>query len=127
MRLFLALVFLSSSVFGATWIELEAGKTYRLNQSFQLPQNERSKGQQDFSKGQAFPLRELIPLSIPGALLLLYIFDYPNCPGPELSTDMEIIPVSGTNPLVEVGAQVEECSLSMYIEMKDQRSKSLFE
>ncbi len=127
MRLFLAIFFLTSSVLGATWSDLEAGKSYRLAQSFQLPQNERSRSLLDFSKGQVLPLREVIPLSIPGALLLLYIFDYPSCPGPELSTDMEIIPVSGSNPLVEVGAQVEECALSMYIEMKDQRSKSLFE
>ncbi len=127
MRLLLTWIFLTSFASAATWTELEAGKSYRLGQSFQLPQNERSKAFLDFSKGQILPLREVVPLSIPGALLLLYIFDYPNCPGPELTTDMEIVPVSGSNPLVEVGAQIEECALSMYIEMKDQRSKSLFE
>ncbi len=127
MRLFLALIFLTSSALGVTWNELEAGKAYKLEQSFQLPQKERSKSLLEVSKGQVLPLREVIPLSIPGALLVLYIFDYPNCPGPELSTDMEIVPVSGSTPLVEVGAQLEECALSMYIELKDQRSKSLFE
>jgi hypothetical protein len=127
MRLFVALFLVSFSSLAANWTDLHAGKTYRLNQSFQLAQIERSRARLDFSRGESFLLKEVVPLSIPGALLALYIFDYPNCPGPELATDMEIIPVAGTSPLVEVGAQVEECALSMYIEIKDQHAKSLFE
>jgi len=71
-------------------------------------------------------LKEIMPLSMVN--VMLYIFDYKNCPGPAMKTDMEIIPVNGTSPVVEIGAQLEEnCELNIYIENKDLMSTSLFE
>ena len=127
MRTILLSVIFSFSAVAANWTDLVEGKSYKLNQSFQLPQLERSRSLLDFSKGEIFLLKEIVPLSLPGASLALYIFDYKNCPGTEMATDMEIIPVTGSRPLVEVGAKVEDCEINMYIETKDQYSKSLFE
>ena len=39
--------------------------------------------------------------------VVLFRFDYKNCPGSDMKTDMEIIPVKNTSPVVEVGAQLE--------------------
>lgn len=127
MRLFLLLTLISFSAFSATWSDLEEGKTYKLTQSFQLPQLERSRSLLDFTKGESFTLKEIVPLSLPGALLTLYVFDYKKCPGTEMATDMEIVDVNGTRPLVQVGAQVEDCEMNMFIENKDIYAKSLFE
>lgn len=123
----IGLLFSFSALAATKWSDLESGKTYKLAQSFQLPQLERSGSLVDFVKGQKYKLKEIVPLSMPGALLTLYIFDFTNCPGKEMATDMEIIPVKGSTPLVEVGAQVEDCEINMYIETKDQYNKSLFE
>lgn len=128
MRIFLILCLISVNVFAAeNWSDLTAGNNYKLTQNFQLPQVERSGSLLDFSKGEKLRLKEIVPLAMPGALLTLYIFDYLNCPGPQLVTDMEIIPVNGTSPLVEVGAFVEKCELNVYLETKDYYTKSLFE
>ena len=127
MRLFFISLLFSFSAFAANWSELFPGKSYSLFQSFQLKQLERSGSLLDFTKGDLFALKEIIPLSMPGALLNLYIFDYPKCPGTDMETDMEIIAVKGSSPLVEVGAFVEECELRIYLETKDFNRKSLFE
>lgn len=128
MRVFLILCLISVNVFAAeNWSDLKAGNNYKLTQNFQLPQVERSGSLIDFSKGEKFLLKEIVPLAMPGALLTLYIFDYLNCPGQEMVTDMEIIPVNETSPLVEVGAFVEKCELNVYLETKDYYTKSLFE
>lgn len=127
MRLFITCFFLTLSAFAANWSDLEAGKTYTLTQPFQLKQLERSRSLLDFSTGDELVLKEIAPLTIPGAVMNLYIFDVPNCPGEDLETDMEIIPVKGTTPLVEVGAYVVECELNIYLELKDYYFKSIFE
>lgn len=127
MRLFLLGLIVSLNVFATDWSDLEVGQSYKLNQSFQLKQLERSGSFLDFNKGDELTLNALIPLAIPGVSLALYIFDFKNCPGPELKTDIDIVPVNNTNPLVEVGAQVEECELNVFLEMKDYYSASLFQ
>jgi hypothetical protein len=128
MRLiFLLSLFSSFSVFSGTWFDLEEGKIYKLTQNFQLSQQERSHSLIDFSKGEAFKLKEIVPLTMPGASLTLYLFEYRNCPGMELVTDLEIIGISGARPPVEVGAKIENCELNIFIENLDLSGKSLFE
>lgn len=127
MRLFFLGLLIAFNAFATDWSDLEVGQSYKLNQSFQLKQLERSGSLLDFSKGDELTLTALIPLSIPGASLALYIFDFKNCPGREMKTDMDIIPVNNTSPLVEVGAQVEECELNVFLELKDYYSASLFQ
>lgn len=120
-------LFVSSPLFASSWDGLDTKTTYELSQSFQLPQTERSGSILELVKGQKFELKEILPLDIPGALLTLYIFDYSNCPGLQMKTEMELIPVNDTTPVVEVGALVEKCELQIYLETKDLDSNSLFE
>lgn len=127
MRLFIITCLISLSAFGADWNELRVGKTYKLSQSFQLQQDERSGSFIDFNEGEKFRLEDIVSVTPPGATLSLFIFEYLNCPGHEMSTEMEIISVKGSSPLVEVGALLENCKVNMYIETKDLYSKSLFE
>jgi hypothetical protein len=127
MRLFLLLALVSFSAFATDWSDLEAGNSYKLNQSFQLPQLERSGSLLEFTKGEKYLLSEILPVDVPGYPLMLYIFKYTNCPGPAMKTDMEIVEVETTSPVVKVGMQVEACEINMYIETKDYYSKSLFE
>lgn len=127
MRLFLLVFLISFSALASNWEDLEVGSTYKLTQSFQLPQTERSGSLLDFMKGEQVTLKEVIPMNV-GFALMLYVFDYKNCPGKDMEADMEIIPVAGTNPLVEAGALLNKnCELNVYIETKDYYSKSLFE
>lgn len=126
MRLFLVLFLLSFNTFAADWSELEPQKSYKLTQSFQLKMMDRAGSLLDFTKGQKFKLNDIVPISAPGMVLTLYIFDYAECPGKDMETDMDIIPVNGTTPLVEVGAYITECELNVYLETKDYYSKSLF-
>lgn len=127
MRLFLLLTLFSFSAFATNWEDLTPGRYYKLNQSFQLPQLERSGSLLDFSKGDQHFLKEIVPINVPGFTLMLYVFKYSDCPGTAMATDMEIIEVDGTRPVVKVGTQLEACELNMYIEIKDYYSKSLFE
>lgn len=127
MKFFILLLFLSHSLLASTWDQLDTKATYKLSQSFQLPQSERSGSILELVKGQRFELKEIVPLEIPGALLTLFIFDYTNCTGIEMKTEMEIIPVNNTSPKVEVGALVEKCELQIYLETKDLDTNSLFE
>ncbi len=126
MHLLLGLILFSLSAFSVDWYNLEPAKTYQLKQSFQLPQTERSSSKLDFTKGEEFVLREISPLDMIN--VILYHFDYKNCPGPAMQTEMEIIPVQATSPVVEIGAQLEEkCDLLIFIESKDLMTSSLFE
>jgi hypothetical protein len=125
MKFFILLAFLSFNVFAIDWTELEAGKNYKLTQNFQLPQLERSGSLLDFSKGDELLLNEIIPLDMIN--VMLYEFAYKKCPGQDMKTDMEIIPVQGTTPVIEVGAQLEKCTLSIYIETKDINTQSFIE
>lgn len=126
MKAFLSLMLISFNVMAMDWNEMDAGKTYSLTQGFSLKQNERSGSMLEIRKGQKLFLKEVMPLgSVP---VLAYIFDYKNCPGTAMTTEMEIIPVTGTKPVVEIGAQLDEnCELTIYLETKDMISKSFFE
>jgi hypothetical protein len=118
---------LSASAMAARWSQLSIGETYSLIQNFQLSQFERSDSRIDFTKGEKFTLKDKTILEIPGTPVDLLTFDYKNCPGRDMVTDLEVIPVKGSNPLVEVGAEVVECELFIYMERKDFFNKSLFE
>ncbi len=123
MKLFFFLLLLSSQAFALNWFDLEAGKNYTLKQSFQLPQKERSGSMLEFSQGDVLTLKEIIGL---GMGLGLFNFSYPQCPGPQMETDVEIIPVSGT--ATEIGAMAAEgCELWIYVELKDFWTPSLLE
>lgn len=126
MKAFLILMLISMNAFAIDWNEMESGKTYTLKQNLSLKQNERSGSLLEIMKGEKLTLKEVIALgSVP---VLLYSFDYKNCPGPAITTDMEIIPVTGTNPVVEIGAELaENCELNIYLETKDMISVSTFE
>lgn len=130
MRLFLIFSLISFNVFavnltGLSWSDLEEGKTYKLTQNFQLPQSgERSSSILDFSKGDSFTLKEIMPLPI-GFPLTSFIFIHKNCPGAELETDVELITVEENG--VVVGAVLDECELSVYVEGKDYYTNGLFE
>ncbi len=125
MRLILVLLLVSFNALALDWFEMDQGATYTLKQSFQLPQMTPARTLQDFMSGEKFVLKEISPLPIG---VYLYIFDYKNCPGPKLTTDMEIIAVNGTNPMVEIGAQLElNCELWIFAEDKDVMSPSFFE
>lgn len=128
MRLFLILSLLSFSALATTWDNLHTGKTYKLGQSFALPQTAKPYTLLDFMQGESVRLTEVTPLTAPGVLLYLYTFDYLNCPVKEMQTSMEIVPVNGTSPLVEAGVSLENnCELTVYIEQRDFYAQSLFE
>jgi hypothetical protein len=120
-------IFFSISSWATTWSELQTSKNYLLVQDFQLQQLERSRSLIDFSRGEKFLLKDITNLEIPGASVTLFTFDYNNCPGPDLSTAMDIITVKDTSPLLEIGAQVEKCELNIYLETKDLNLKSILE
>jgi hypothetical protein len=127
MQYMLLLFLLSFSTFAAKWDQLTVGETYRLLQNFKLSQFERSQSYVDFTRGDKFRLKKISSIDIPGSPLDLFTFDYQECPGMDLVTDLEIIPVKGTLPVVEVGAEVVDCELLIYLERRDFFNKSLFE
>lgn len=122
------MLLVSTSVFATEWADLELGSSYKLAQSFQLKQLERSGSSVNVEAGQVVVLRDRVPVAVPGFPLYLYVFDYKSCPGPAMKTDQEIIPVNNTSPLVEVGVELEEgCVLNVFLESKDYYTNSLFE
>jgi hypothetical protein len=125
MKVFILLTLISLNAFAANWDKLVEGKPYKTTQKFSLKQTERSHSMLDVPRGQKVVLKEIVPLS--SAPVLLYIFEYKNCPGPAMNTIMEIIPVQRTSPVVEIGAQLTDCELNIYLENKDIGSKSIFE
>ena len=126
MRLFIGLMLVSLNLFAANWSELEEKTQYKLTQSFQLPQIERSGALLDLMKGEKFVLSQITGLDM--IHVSLFVFEYKNCPGQSMKTDMEIIPVNNTSPVVEIGAQVTVgCKLEIFIENKDLISNSFFE
>jgi hypothetical protein len=125
MRLFIGLLLISFNLLASDWSDLEEKQKYILTQSFQLPQLERSGSFMEFTVGDEAVLSEIIGLDTIN--VVLFKFNYINCPGPEMKTDMEIIPVKNTSPVVEVGAQLENCSLEIFIETKDLMRASFFE
>ena len=126
MRLVLSLMLLSFPIFATTWNDLEISSKYKINQAFQLPQMERSHSLLDVSVGDEVILKEVVGLDVIN--VALYRFEYKKCPGTAMKTEMEIIPVKNTTPVVEVGAQLElECMLEIFIENKDTLTESFFE
>lgn len=124
MRLLIMSYLISLSAMATDWHEMAPGKSYKLSQSFALTQRERSSSMIDLSRGERLVLKEVMSLSLPGTSLSLYIFNYPKCSGREMTTDVEMIPVAGSD--AEVGTQLEDCEINMYIETKDLYSKSFF-
>lgn len=125
MRLFILLALISFPAFALNWFDMETGTEYTLQQSFSLPQVERSGSMLEITKGEKFLLKEKIGM---GMGLALFNFNYNNCPGPQMETDVEVIPVNGTSPLIEVGAMVAEgCEMWIYVELKDFWTESFFE
>lgn len=126
MRLFIGLMLVSLNLFAANWSELEEKTQYKLTQSFQLPQIERSGALLNLMKSEKFVLTQITGLDMIN--VSLFVFEYINCPGQSMKTDMEIIPVNNTSPVVEIGAQVTVgCKLEIFIENKDLISNSFFE
>ena len=125
MRLFIGLLLISFNLLASDWSDLEEKQKYILTQSFQLPQLERSGSFMEFTVGDEAVLSEIIGLDTIN--VVLFKFNYKKCPGPEMKTEMEIIPVKNTSPVVEVGAQLENCSLEIFIETKDLMRASFFE
>ena len=126
MPFIIILSFLSLDVLAISWMELKETNDYQINQAFELTQVERSSSKLSISKGEPVRLKEILNLS--NIRVMLFIFNYQNCPGSVMSTQMEIIPVQETTPMVEIGVQLEEnCEFHFYLEAKDLMSKSVFE
>lgn len=126
MKILLILLFISINGYASDWRDLEVLQTYKLKQDFQLPQKERSGSLLDFSKEEELVLKEKMALS--GIGVMLFIFKYVPCPGQEMETGMEIIPVQGTDPMIEIGAQLEAgCEFNVYVEIRDLFTKSFLE
>ncbi|GEM_PF-6135080 len=122
--LVLLAIVLSSQVYAGNWNDLEIGQDYTLNQEIQLISNSPSNGQFHILAGTKLNLTDLIPLDM--ISVLLYQFSLPGCPGNDFETQMEIIPVQETSPLVEIGAQVaSNCKLEIFIETKDIYSEAI--
>jgi hypothetical protein len=102
---------------------MDTDTEYTIQQNMSLPQTVRSGSILEIMKGEKFLLKEKLGM---GMGLALFNFEYKNCPGPEMETDVEVIPVEGTP--IEVGAMVAQgCELWVYVELKDFWTKSLFE
>ena len=129
MRLFIALTLISFNLFAAqpsVWNNLELRQSVKITQSFRLKQLQRARSYLDILQGQRFVLNDIIGLD--AVNVVMFKFDYLNCPGPQMVTDMEIIPVKNTSPVVEIGAQLtENCKLEIFIETKDLMTTSFFE
>ncbi len=125
MRLFIGLILVSFNLLAADWNDLAAQEKYTLTQSFQLPQTERSSSFIDIMQGDQMILNEIIGLDM--IKVTLFKFNYLNCPGMDLKTEMEIIAVNNSVPVIEVGALLEKCTLEIFIENKDLMTNSLFE
>lgn len=114
----------SLNTFAAEWDSLEIGRVYKLSQGFSLQGLDRSRSFLDFRPGQDVQLFDVVPLSM--AKVIIYEFGVRNCPGPQAGSKMTIIPVLGAARKVEVGAQLENCKLQIYVEMKDIYTESMF-
>jgi hypothetical protein len=124
MHLLWMLLIVPFQISAATWIDLLESTSYQLRQPFKLTQSERSHSQLEFTSEDQFIFKNIARAS---ENLMLLSFQYLNCPGPEIETAMEIIPVQETVPMVEVGAQIEEdCELKIFISDRDLHSNSIF-
>jgi hypothetical protein len=122
MRTFLALALLSISLnsFAMDWSDLERGTNYKLTQSLSLPQKLNGT-LLELPVGESFRYKSVIG----GAGLAIFSFDYINCPGLEMETEVEVIPVK--NYPIEIGAMVAEgCELWVFVELKDYYTPAIF-
>lgn len=125
MRIFLIGIIICFNGLAGTWSDLEQGVNYKLTQDFQLTQvGERSGSMLDFIKGESYSLKEIMNLPI-GFPLTAFIFRHNNCPGMALKTDVDLVTLKDSG--VIVGAILEDCELSVYVEGKDYYTNSLFE
>jgi hypothetical protein len=114
----------SSQVFASSWNDLEIGEGYTLKQELTLVSNSPGQSQFHIPAGTKLVHSDLFPLDM--ISVMLYQFKLPNCPGNDFETQMEIIPVQETSPLVEIGAQVaSNCLLEIFIETRDIYSSSI--
>ncbi len=126
MRTFLALVLLSfNAIAGAVeWTDLTPGGVYRITQGAVLPVRGGQGRTVQVRPGDFYRLKQVEPLV---SNVILFSFDIKNCPGPNLQSEMTILPVQGTNPVVEVGFQLEKsCQMWIFLEGKDTWTKSIF-
>ena len=126
MRYIFLFLFFAFSAHAVSWMDLEVNQRYALTQTLDLKLKQTQNKTLSLIKGERFKLKDILPLELPGAPLVLYIFDYKKCNNVNLKTDLEIIPVEETSPLVEIGAEVENCEFKIYIELKDLSSNSIF-
>lgn len=126
MPLIFLLGLISFSSWAINWTDLVPGQQYNVNQHLPLTQLERSGSALEISFNEKVYLKKSVTL--PGRRGQLYQFNYNHCPGPDLVTKMEIIPVQKTSPMVKIGAQLDgNCELNIYVKNEDLMSKSLFE
>ncbi len=127
MRLLLISLFFTFSALATDWSNLEKNNSYKLLQSFELAQSNNKGIVLSFIKGEKLKLNEVLDLAMPGLFLTLFKFEYQNCTSMNLTTDMFIIKINDSSPVVEVGAEVVNCELVIYLETKDYYTKSFFE
>lgn len=121
MRIFIFLLCLSFNALALDWPDMERGTFYKTTQPLSLTQKlngtilEIPAGEQFYFK------------SVYGAIgLAIHTLEWVNCPGFEMETEVEVIPVR--NSPVEIGAMVAEgCELWVYVEYKDYFTKAIFE
>lgn len=124
MHLLWMLLIVPFQISAATWTDLSESTTYQLKQPFKLTQSERSSAQLELTSEDDFIFKKISRAS---ENLMVLSFQYLNCPGPQMKTAMEIIPVQETEPMVEVGAQIEEeCELKIFISDRELHSNSIF-
>jgi hypothetical protein len=124
MHLLWMLLIVPFQISAATWTDLSESTTYQLKQPFKLTQSERSTSLLELTSEDHFVFKKIGRAS---ENLMVLSFQYLNCPGSEMETAMEIIPVQETVPMVEVGAQIEEdCELKIFISDRDLHSNSIF-
>lgn len=117
----LALLTFSLSSLAMNWFDMESGVTYKLTQSMSLPQKLNGTIL-ELPAGEPFVLKYVTG----GAGLGILTFHYPKCPGTEMETEVEVIPVK--NSPVEIGAMVAEgCELWVFVELKDYFTAAIFE
>ncbi|HXH32078.1 MAG TPA: hypothetical protein VNJ01_14815 [Bacteriovoracaceae bacterium] len=125
MRVFFFLLLLSCNAFSSEWADLVENDEYKIVQKISLPVLGSNATIVELTPGDKFKLREIYALSMG---VVAYSFVAKKCPGRSVRTEMEIIPVQQTNPVIEIGVQLEkECELNIFIEGQDTWTPSIFE
>lgn len=114
------------------WNDLQTGESYLLEKNLSLsiksPLLKTTTEKYHLFSGESFFLQQISHLDIPGFPLNLYIFLKEKCSEEDVlvKTELEIIPLSFLENEREVGVEIESCQLSVYVEVKDLFSRSLF-